>query len=91
MSKTTKCAIACQCGHKGRVVCVENDQAFSGFRESYRLEGFFGLCLTVASETDRPSNALAALNPRCPKCKSQAIAYAKPSETFEPAAIEAPV
>ncbi len=54
MSKTTKCAIVCQCGHKGRVVCITTDQAFSGFRESYRLEGFFGLCLTVASETERP-------------------------------------
>lgn len=83
MTTTTKCAVVCQCGHKGRVVCVENDQAFSGFRESYRLEGFFGLALTVASKGERPANILAALNPRCPRCRVGAVAYAGSETPFE--------
>lgn len=83
MSKRTPIALQCQCGHKGRAVCVETDQAFSGFRESYRVEGFLGLALVVTREADRPADLLAALEPRCPKCRVGPVAYAKPSETFE--------
>lgn len=83
MSTRTPYALQCQCGHKGRVVCIATDQAFSAFRESYRVEGFIGLALVITREEDRPANILTALEPCCPKCRVGAVAYAKPENSFE--------
>jgi hypothetical protein len=60
--------LVCQCGHKGRLRCRENDAPFSSFWESYSLEGFEGGEFSITSYADRPKDILAALGPKCANC-----------------------
>jgi hypothetical protein len=60
--------IRCTCGHEGFVNGKENDQPFSGLRESYSLEGFEGEGVVITSYADMSKDLLGAMKPKCPKC-----------------------
>jgi len=68
MTMTTYNALVCECGHRGRLGCRENDAPFSGLWEAYTLDGFEGHALTITSYKDLPEDPLAAVKPRCPSC-----------------------
>src|SRR5438034_3371809 len=54
--------LICVCGHRGYLLCSENDQPFSSLWEEYSLEGFKGESLTVTNFRDRPKDLLSATN-----------------------------
>lgn len=68
MTSSTYDDLICECGHKGRLRCRENDAPFSSFWESYSLEGFEGGTASYTDFKDRPKDILAALGTRCPAC-----------------------
>lgn len=76
MTTSTYDALICECGHRGRLRCRENDAPFSSLWESYSVEGFEGGHVTLTNYKDRPNDMLAALRPKCPKCgKTGAVSY----------------
>jgi hypothetical protein len=61
--------LVCECGHKGRLRCRENDAPFSSFFEEYSLEGFDGGSFSITSYADRPKDIISVLMPTCPTCR----------------------
>jgi hypothetical protein len=77
MTLRTQELIICECGHKGFLLCSENDQPYSSLWEDYSLSGFDGGELTVTSYADKPKDILAHLKPICPEChQAGKVSYA---------------
>ena len=65
----TRDQLICECGHKGALVCKENDTPYSKSWESYRLEGFDGGTASFdSSYCNDPKALLSTLKPKCPQC-----------------------
>ena len=77
MTTRTVEAYVCECGHKGYVVCRENDAPYSSLWESYSLDGFGGGKLTITNYKDMPADIMAALKARFPSCgRTEGFVYA---------------
>lgn len=77
VTTTTREALICGCGHKGTLLCKENDAPFSALYEAYSLAGFKGGRIVVDNWSKMPADILAALQPICPECgRGDRITYA---------------
>lgn len=68
MATQTREPVSCECGHKGFVTISQSQSAFSGFWESYGLDGFTGRTLMVTNHVRLPADMPGALEPTCPAC-----------------------
>lgn len=68
MTSSTYEALVCECGHKGRLRCRENDAPFSRPWEEYSFEGFDGGTETFAPYCKDTKALLVNLSPKCPQC-----------------------
>lgn len=79
MASRLRTPVYCVCGHKGTLVCKENDSPFSRMWEEYSLSGFKAEGIEDTADTTSDEPILKRMQPTCPECGAVGkVSYEKP-------------